>query len=264
MIIDVPLDDLIGPEIAAALSEAAVLTVLGNIGQAARAKWIQLAQKNLHGSSATYVNSIQALQIQGPKAILTLVGQPANLIEHGMDELDMRTTLLGPNVPVAPPGQKGKRQAKDGSYYRAIPFRHSTPGSAGTVGAPMGSAYENVVSDSKALGRKVYAQAKKLKGSTSDAGGTTRYGGSLPSGLAPKLKSHHSTDIYAGMIRLEKTYEKATQSSYMTFRMISTNPNTTGWIRPATEGVKFSDEVTTFIKQIAPMAFEAYVAGLGK
>jgi hypothetical protein len=39
--------------------------------------------------------------------------------------------------------------------------------------------------------------------------------------LERKEKPWHATSIYTGMVRKEKTYESATQSSYQTFRTIS-------------------------------------------
>lgn len=53
-----------------------------------------------------------------------------------------------------------------------------------------------------------------------------KWGGRLDEGHAPIMRGRHVTDIFAGMVRQEKTYKGATQSSYMTWRMISTNPRT--------------------------------------
>ena len=66
--------------------------------------------------------------------------------------------------------------------------------------------------------------------------------------------------ITAGLIREEKTYERATQSQYVTFRMISTG--SPGWIRPATRGVHYAKEVARFAARIAPQAFQAFAESL--
>jgi hypothetical protein len=204
------------------------------------------------------------------QAVISLLGELPNLIEHGMAATDLRLTLLGPNA-------KGKKRAKDGHFYRAIPFRHAVPGGGGqqeaaeaqgskigqNVGPAMGSAYGGVVADAKKLGRDVYRKASRLKASMGEPGTQTRWGKRLAErvGGAPLLKPHHATDIYAGMVRQEKTYKGTTQSQYTTFRTIS-EANPVGWIRPATEGKHLAERVAPFIEEIAPRAFEAYITGL--
>lgn len=250
-VLQVTVTDIVPKELLASLTEEMVEAVTGDITASARNHWIGLAQKNLHTSRNDYVNAIQEVQFRPGVAVITLLGQPANLIENGGESVDLRKWLLGPNVPEAPFGQKGKRRAKDGTFYRAIPFRHGTPGTGGSVGKAMGDPYQGVVKDAKKLGRAVYNQAKKLKA-----------GQRLPAGLAKKLKEHHTVDIYAGMIKQRKTYKSATQSQYMTFRMISQR-HRLGWIRPATQGVGFAQQTADFITRLAPVAFQSYVNGLG-
>jgi hypothetical protein len=253
---------VIPPEVIAALDPSVVQTILEDIADAARNHWIGLAG-SLTRTRQDYIAGIQAVEMKPGVAVIRLVGVMANLIENGQEAIDMHDTLLGPNVPVVKPGQgPGKREKKDGSgYYRAIPFRHSTPNANGITGQKMGSAYQGVVADAQKLGKEVYKKAKALSGSTSAPGEKTQWGGRLEGGLAPLLKAHHKSDIYQGMVRMEKTYKNATQSSYMTFRMISTGSD--GWIRPATQGKNLSDKVAVFIEQLAPQAFEAYVKSLG-
>lgn len=251
----------------ASLSEDAVQSILEDIAESARNHWLGLAGSAFHTTRRDYIAGIQPVEMKPGMAVIALVGVLPNLLENGMDEQDLRDTLLGPNVPVAPFGQRGKRLSagKDGSigYYRAIPFRHSTPGSSGTIAPAMGSAYQGhaAVADYAKLGAAVYGKAKKLAGTTSMPGGGVAYGGRLKSGLAPKLRSHHKTDIYAGMIRSRKKYERETQSQYSTFRTISTRV-TTGWIRPATPGSHLAEKVGDFVGSLAPQAFAAYVSSL--
>ena len=67
------------------------------------------------------------------------------------------------------------------------------------------------------------------------------------------------------MVKMQKTYGGATQSSYMTFRMISVDAEGNGigsspWIRPATTGAFLSQQVAEYVStRLAPMAFQAYV-----
>lgn len=261
-------DELVPPETLALLNDEAIDAILLDIAESARSEWIRLAQEELHSTRRDYIQGIQPVRFQPGQAVITLVGVLPNLLEEGMDETDLHDTLLGPGVPVAPPGSPGKRESKDGGYYRSIPFRHAGPNSGGASGQPMGSAYQghDVVKNAQKLGRDIYKAAKKLSPSTSD-GGKMAYGGRLPAGMAPKLKPYHQTDIYSGMIREQKTYKKATQSQYITFRTIavdsSGNPRgKSPWIRPRTPGKFFSKKVDEFVQKIAPDAFAAYVGKL--
>lgn len=264
------LEDMIPKAVMDALSPEMVQMVLADIADAARAEWIRIAGAELFTSRRDYLAGIQpvVLDKMAGTATIALVGQLPNLIEEGMDAVDLHDTLLGPNVPVTPPGEYGKHLKIDPKtfatgYYRAIPFRHGTPGTGGAVGQEMGRQYSGheAVEDAKKLGKKVYGAAKKLAATESEPYGATKYGGRLPAGMAPKLRPHHKTDIFAGMIREEKTYEKATQSSYTTFRTISTG--SPGWLRPATPGRFYSQKVSQYVQKLAPQAFAAFAEGLG-
>jgi hypothetical protein len=276
----VNLENMIPPQVLEMVSPKIGIRILSDIADAARNEWISIASRELQTSRQDYITGIQPVKLDEYKGVATisLVGVLANLIEVGMDATDLHNTLLGPDVPISPPGSYGKHLTvkDDGSfgYYRAIPFRHATPGAAGVSGAPMGSAYDGheAVADAKKLGKKVYELAQGLSASTSDPYGyNTEYGGRLTSPrdvetgerlpIAPLLKSHHKTNIYEGMIREEKTYQNATQSQYMTFRTISTG--SPGWLRPQTQGRHFAEKVNQYVQQTAPQAFHAYVEGLG-
>jgi hypothetical protein len=254
------------------LSEQALMDALKDVAEAARAEWIRLAGSTLHTTRQTYIDGIQPVAMAPGVATVSLVGMLPNIIEQGMPETDLRTTLLGPNA-------TGKKKAKDGHYYRAIPFRHATPGGKGqqaaaeamggvvgaNVGVPMGKAYTGVVTDAKKLGRDVYKKAKTLKASVGEPHTQTRWGKRLAERVAgtPKLKEHHATDIYAGMVRMEKVYHAGgkPQSKYMTFRTISEKVPV-GWIRPATDGKHLVEDVAKFVEEIGTATFVAYVEGL--
>lgn len=230
--------------------------MLSDVANQAHAKWEMLAKKGLHTTRRDYLAGLQEVNIRQGVATISLVGLLPNLLEHGMDATDMHDTLLGPNVPSVPIGKRGKHPKKDGSgYYRAIPFRHATPGTTGAVGTPMGAAFAQHdftkapgvwaqgmrMGSSQEMGQNIYDSAKKLKATKGMPGGKATYGGRLAAGYAPKLKEHHATDIYAGMIKSQKKYVKATQSQYTTFRTISTG--SPGWMRPATAALNYAEQV---------------------
>jgi hypothetical protein len=249
-------------ELLGVFTKHAVDAVLTNIAEAARSHWIKLAGDGLHSTRRDYIAGIQPVDIMSGKATITLVGVLPNLIENGMDRLDLHATLLGPKVPVAPLGERGKHARQDGGFFRAVPFRHRAPTSSAAGGQRFGDPYQGheAVADARKLGREIYAMARaRAPTTTQPYGGPARAGECLAAGLAPKLKPHHAIDIYAGLIREEKTYERATQSQYFTFRMISTG--SPGWIRPATRGVHHAQEVARFAARIAPQAFQAYAEG---
>ena len=201
--------------------------------------------------------------------VVALVGEIPHILEEGSPSVDMRDTLLGPNVPVVPMGQKGKHLTSNKQFFRAIPLRHTTPGSGKVTGQSMGSAYDsnNAVSDSKKLGRQVYNAAKALSATRTDPYGKTLWGGRLDtSGMqggkgVPLLKPHHKSSIYEGMIRNEKTYEKSTQSSYVTFRTISTAVRDESWWRKPIEARHYASAVADFAGKTLSEAIAAYLGG---
>lgn len=242
-----------------------IAAVLNDVMSGARAFWIQQAGTKLSSSRRDYINGIQEVVVGKKTASVSLVGVLPNLVEQGMDAYDMHTTLLGPDVPVVPwgSGQKGKHARKDGGFYRVIPFRHQTPGTIGQGGGtPMGKQYAGMLGKaaSEELGKKIHAEAKKLAPTTGKPGSATQWGDRLPEGLAPKLSEKHSTDIFAGMVKQEKKYKGATQSTYTTFRVISDGvPDK--WHHPGIEPSRLADEVEKYVEKIAPLAFAALMEG---
>lgn len=86
-----------------------------------------------------------------------------------------------------------------------------------------------------------------------------KWGGRLPAGLAPKLKAHHASDPYAGMVRFNtSTPGGAKSSQYLTFRTMSEKSK--GWIVPPQEGQKIAEGVVNDIRPKAQMAFQKAIA----
>jgi hypothetical protein len=306
VILPIDLRAVIPVELLAALSEDAIDAIMQDIANGARHEWIRLAGKRLAGSAPDYLRGIQEVKFGRGTATITLLGEQANRLEQGHPRIEQKYGLLGPRVPVTEPPAKGKRQryrwerrgnervrVKDG-YYRAVPFRHATPGTRGQVGTPMGEAYREALGpkSAKQLGRAVYAAAKELAPSrTQPYGGATEWGERLDTaGLVygkkqkpvdvPKLREYHTVDIYAGMYRMEKTYERATQGYYQTFRMIAVDASgelvngrdkKTGrgkpkdprsWVIPAKEGVHVAKDVQSYVEKISVDSFRAYVEAM--
>jgi len=153
---------LIGPQ--------AMRTVLLQVAEAARDKWIQLAAEQLHSSRKDYIDAIQSVELKGDLATVALVGDFPNQIEHGWEGGDMRDFLLSEQAP----HQDTIHTNQQGGRYRHVPFRHQTPGTRGTAGAVMGSQYapnrpgslaapHAVVEDFKEMGKRVHRAAKQLQ-----------------------------------------------------------------------------------------------------
>jgi hypothetical protein len=267
---------LIPPEVFAKLNPAVLRSVVQDVAAGARHKWIQLASKDKSHLKKAYIDGIQEVKYTQNTAVISLVGEMAHMLEDGAPQVDMRKFLLGPNVPVAPMGERGKHRNAKGGYYRAIPFRHSTPGTGDVVGQAMGSAYagHDAVRSAGNLGREVYKAALQLKATTSNPYGKTTWGDRLNTEnlrtygtvtgpqqrMVPLLKPHHKTDIYQGMVRQTTVYAKAQQGQYTTFRTISTTGgDPSSWIRKPIEARHYAEQVAAYVQKVAPMALSAFL-----
>jgi hypothetical protein len=245
--------------------------VVDDVAAGAYRHWQRLASADSSSFRGDYLNGLQEGQRAGGSVVISLVGQAANLLEHGAPAMDLRDILLGPNVPVVPVGERGMHMNLEGGYFRAIPFRHTTPGSAAAPrgkasGQEMGAAYRKMLGEARAkkLGREVYRQALQLKApTTGQPGQRPTYGSRLPAGLAPKLREHHKTDIYAGMIRERKTYGQTTSSQFMTFRTISTSTGE-GWMRKRIDPRKYAEKTRDWVVLQMPRAVELLLRKAGR
>jgi hypothetical protein len=251
-VINLDFSEILPPGLFEILTEELEERILDDLAAGARAKWIRLAQQELRSSKRDYINAIQDIESETGLRTIRLVGWLANAVEQGIDAWDLRLTLLNANA----------RESKDGHRYRPIPFRHGTAGTQGEAGTPMGTRYgpqgamsrafarEGVMGGGEAasMGRAVHRAAKKLRGGQS-LGDPTRVKMGRSMVQVPRLAPWHKTDLYAGMKRVEKTYGKATQAHYMTFRTISSR-NTTGWIHPGIEARNLAERVEAHVEEL--------------
>jgi hypothetical protein len=81
------------------------------------------------------------------------------------------------------------------------------------------------------------------------------WGGRLPAGLVPKLKTEHRSDPYAGMVRMKTA---TGGSSYLSFRvMMEGSP---GWIIPARPGQWIAKHVAESLQRTAAIDIPAAIA----
>lgn len=219
-----------------------VNTIIPDIVEAVRDHIIVQAHQRLTTSEQDYVENVQPAKYHYPSgrippganvtvATIVLTGKIPNMIEQGWPGGDMKPFLLA--------GRNAK-MTRGGIRYNTVPFRHGVPGVTGRNFPAMGSAYRRQMGEEAAarLGKRVYKAAKKL-------GPGERL--PTPSGLAPKLRSIHTTDIYAGMIREEGD---ARSVQYMTFRRVSDRSDPGKWIHPGFEGVKLFEDAARYAKDI--------------
>lgn len=154
----------------------------------------------------------------------------ANDLENGRGPWDMKPMLL--NGPKA-------RVSKKGTRYNIIPFRHGASNSF----APSSNAMP--------MPKGIYQQARELKASVRQ-GTAMKWGGRLPAtgtpGKNPTTGYQHKHDVYEGMVRIEKTYEKATQSKYMTFRIVSEKSDQKSWWHPGYQAHHIAKGVSDYCR----------------
>jgi hypothetical protein len=250
------------------LEEDFTSRVLDDIAESASVKWKRVVQlSDLNTSKRDYINGIQPIERGENERTITLVGWLPNAIENGLDPFDLRSTLLNENAKISW-SQAGRSGGQVGHKYRAIPFRHGTPGTEGQAGMPMGQRYGPLSpkslawaskglldrSSSLRLGKRVYKAAQALeKGQRLK----TREGRRKGFVQVPRLAPWHVTDIYSGMKKTRKQYLRAEQTSgYTTFRTIS-EAKQIGWIHPGIQARHFSKQVEAHIEQLVGPIIEA-------
>lgn len=189
-----------------------------------RDRWQREAQNKLKTTRTDYLlgldfNSIvYPLDSDGFIGSVELNGKLPNMVETGFSPFDMKVGF----------GKSSKvKKTKSGGWYLTIPFRHSTPNSNGSFGSPMP--------------KSVYNVAKKLfpNGRMSTKGNLGR----------SWTGYQHKSNIYDGLQRIVKSYKKATQSQYYTFRRVSNNSDPTSWHHPGFSGVNIARSIMPFAQQ---------------
>ena len=189
-----------------------------------RDRWQREAQNRLKATRTDYLlgldfNSIvYPLDSDGFIGSVELNGKLPNMIESGFSSFDMKIGF----------GKSSRvKKTKDGGWYLTIPFRHSIPNSNGSFGAPMP--------------KDIYKVAKKL------APGSKM---SVKGNLGKSWTGYqHKSNIYDGLQRIVKSYNKATQSQYYTFRRVSNNSDPMSWHHPGYVGAKIAESIMPFARQ---------------
>jgi len=207
-----------------------------------------------------YVDSLK-VNILGPlEAEVVSDYRLALEIEKGRPAKDLKAML-----PTAKKSRVVGSGPHKGQKYLIIPFQHNVPDGTTKRGlAPK-------------MPVDIYAAAKQLTASRLLPVGSVKpamrrsgsgflvqqdsysWGGRLPAGMAPKLKSTHKTDPYAGIIRFGASTSKSKRSSYLTFRVMGEWSD--GWVVAPRPGL---DLVKGVYGHLEPILREAVERAVGK
>lgn len=234
--VDVDVSELLGAsaEITAAL-RARVDFAVRAIAEEGASRWREavLRAHLWQGEKEKYIKTIGWKPTGEMQALLFATYEHAHEIETGRPSRDLKAYLQ-----TSRKTREVKRGPHAGQKYLVIPFRHNVPTASGKgVHAPQMAA--SIYPLAKALAPSYVRPPGSIKERTriSASGHRVRqhsfaWGGRLPSGLAPKLKEHHRTDPYAGMVRFDTSPRRgatrAKSSAYLTFRVMGEWSD--GWI----------------------------------
>lgn len=209
----------------------------------------------------------------------------AAAIEEGTPPRDMKPGLLS--------GPKARR-GKDGTTYAIIPFRHGNPNAVTLPAMPreiynqarkmahsqITGSYQDAnihgaatlrAADQSQRGRLPAGLTTRRAGVAAVTRNTYRWGERLGktdigwrSRIAPEEHQYtHTTSIYSGMVRMGSPRH----STFMTFRVVSTNSPSNSWWSPGTDPKPVAAAVAQMTEpQVTVMiraAFEADLALLG-
>lgn len=212
------LNDQLSPQIANAIQNSiqASLAVV-------RDRWQTEVQNKLNSTRPLYLQGLSFDSIMYPfegnvfSGAVQLQGKFPNMLETGFSAFDMKIGFSKSDH---------KIQKKDGGWYLTIPIRHSTSGSF---------MYGN------AMPKSVYNQAKKLP-----SGGTLSFPGA---GDVSWKGYQRKNKTYDGLQRIVKSYQKTSQSQYMTFRRVSDKSDPNSWWHPGFAGVKVAEGLLPFAEK---------------
>lgn len=214
---DVGIHDQLSPKIVDAV-QASLQASLAIV----RDRWQTEAQQKLNSTRPLYLQGLQWDSMLYPyennpfAGAVMLKGKLPNMIEQGTPPWDMKIGFSKSDK---------KIEKKNGGWYLTVPIRHSTPGSF-MYGKPMP--------------KDVYKAAKQLgnKESLSFPGkGDISWNG---------YQRKHTT--YDGLTRIVKSYQKTTQSQYMTFRRVSNNSDPSSWWHPGMKKAGIAESLAPFAK----------------
>ena len=236
----------------------AISAMLPQLAEAIRGDLVSMAKRDLNSSEEEYVKGLVVQQTPvSAKMLKKGVHTFARIVQAGgflAQAVELGWAPLGSSgeYDMKPAQLKGRSGEKRGGQSAVIRFRHQTPGTKGRMAPVMGGPERRSgmsLMQSELLGKALGRAAQKITATTTNPGQKTTWGDRLAAGVggAKKLKSHHKSDIYAGMMRHQKTYSKKSDSQYSTYRTVSSKVKGK-WIHPGIEAHGFFRKATKRIE----------------
>lgn len=228
---------------------------LEQIAYRAHTLWLSYASgaplpngQKIQARSGGYMASIK-VQPVGPLAWEVYSDAPyASAIETGSKAFDMKASLGS-----ASKARIAKHGPHKGQKYLIIPFRHGAPGA--NYGAMPAAIHAQAISLAPSHVTGSFSEPSVNHPGQSVQRLSYTWGDRLASGLAPKLKSHHKTDPYSGMVKMANP--GGGHSQYLTFRVMG--EWSSGWLRPAQAGKYPARSVKEVIEPVAQRLLQAAI-----
>ncbi len=222
-------------DMTAAVSEALTMEIYRN--------WMEAAKKQLNSTRNNYIRGLILKSEDNGVNTITLVGQLNNMLENGCPPFDMKEAFM----------ESAKVHITEkGGWYLTIPFRMATPGAIGENEAFSGVMPQEIYDIVKNQVPTITSQnTGKVFGGESLKKGNIPTPYDIPktresvivSSTGRKFEEYkNKTSIYEGMVREQKTYEGATQSTYNTFRRVSNNSDPNAWIHKGIKQYNLADD----------------------
>jgi len=243
------LSDLLGADLTGKMQQ---------LGEVIAAEWAAEARSELRSSLRPYIQSIGIREVTPNSVVVSLPGPGAppkaatiaRMVELGMGpggvgtqgSYDVRKFLLRA-------GTRKIHWGKNGPYVN-VPF-------------PMRGAKSNVpgpLEIERVGGRRALARARKLAPRINDprTGKLLSRGGSLPAGMAGKLRAHHVSDALAGVKRNASSYNdgKMQTSGYIKWRRASwSNRDPQAWRSKGVVARHFAQRVRNRLDKLIAEVF---------
>lgn len=222
--------------------EAELKEQIKTTAHAAYAHIMAEAQSKLTSARPDYIKALSFDQI-GDDFIISLEGNWPEMLEEGFGAFDLRETLLTSTKTVKVGQRAGNpwvRTSKEGHRYAAVPYSHQPFSTA--PGNDLASALRQLRAKNQEGSNQLLTRVFK-----------DPMGRPLEGKVATVKKAGHP--LLDGIVKYQKNYKNkkgknTTQSLYVTYRMITENPEKVqNWIHPGYGGLHAFDDAERFVRE---------------
>lgn len=194
---------------------------LGDVTNITYNEMVRQAQTKLKTIRDDYINALHYDQI-GISAYIIYLDDSMGMFEDGFPKFDMKPGLLnGPNATTTEKGTK----------YNTVPQTFRPASKASTMPEHLKVQLKDVIKKNKL--NKVFKDK------------TT---GKPLEGVVARVKDT-GVDQLKGLVKVQKQYQKKTQSFYMTFRRVSSNSDPSKWIHPGFSGIHIFKDAEQYLEE---------------